>query len=121
MTNNEQVVIMYIPCGSDDEAAAIARALLHEGLIACANIYASRSLYRWQGEVADETEYVLFAKTTASRASAAARLVEEVHSYEIPAIVTIRADSVNDAYAHWVISEVAAGLALNSAGTGSES
>src|SRR5437764_15352629 len=120
MTDNEQVVIMYIPCGSDDEAASIARALLRESLIACANIYPSRSLYRWQGEVADEMEYVLFAKTTASQTEAASRRAEELHSYEVPAIVTIRADRVNDAYARWVIGEVAAGLPFSSAATGSE-
>jgi periplasmic divalent cation tolerance protein len=122
MTNNEQVVIMYVPCGGDEEAATIARALLREGLIACANIYASRSLYRWQGEVADETEYVLFAKTTASQADTAARLVEQLHSYDIPAIVTIRADSVNDAYAAWVAGELSnsTSLGLAPTGTGSE-
>lgn len=106
MSLDEKVVIMYVPCGTESEAARIAAILIEEHLIACANIYASRSIYKWEGELADETEYVMWAKTTSARSAAATRRSEELHSYNIPCILTLAPDSVNLAYESWVRATV---------------
>ncbi len=119
MSQSEEVVILYVPCGSEEEAARITSVLIEEGLIACGNIYSSRSLYRWQGKVADEAEYVLFAKTTPARANNAVRRIEQLHSYEVPCIATLKPASVNKAYAQWVSGEVSRNEPL--AGTGARS
>jgi len=95
-----------VPCGSEEEAARIAALLIQEHLVACANIYASRSLYRWEGKVADQTEHVLWAKTTVARAAAATRRIEKLHSYDTPCILTLSPDRVNEAFAAWVRGEV---------------
>jgi periplasmic divalent cation tolerance protein len=107
MSQEAQIIMIYVPCGSEDEAAGIASALLSERLIACANIYESRSLYMWEGKLADQKEYVLFAKTTPALVSKAEQRIGELHSYEVPCILAIRPDSVSDAYARWVAAEVA--------------
>jgi len=106
MAQNGKITIIYIPCGSEDEAAMIASTLLSERLIACANIHASRSLYMWEGRLADEIEYILLAKTTEARAPAAEQRAGELHSYEIPCILAIQADSAGEGYARWVTGEV---------------
>ena len=106
MSGTEQLIILYVPCGSEEEAAHIALELISEGLIACGNVHASRSLYRWQDKIADETEFVLWAKTTRARAEAAARRIQELHSYEIPCILTISPEAVNSSYEKWVAGEV---------------
>src|SRR5207248_8535321 len=49
MSQNRGVVLIYCPCGSEEEAVRIARELLDRRLIACANIHESRSLYFWKG------------------------------------------------------------------------
>jgi periplasmic divalent cation tolerance protein len=103
---DEQIAILYIPCGSEEEARTITETLLNEGLIACGNIYTSRSLYRWQGNLVDELEYVLFAKTTLQRAPQAELRVSELHSYSTPCIVTLRPESVNSSYSEWVGQQV---------------
>jgi periplasmic divalent cation tolerance protein len=97
---------LYVPCGSEEEAAALARELLSERLIACGNIYPSRSLYIWDGALADDTEYVLFAKTTIFRAATAALRIEELHSYEVPCVVTLAPAAANLAYSRWVAGQV---------------
>jgi periplasmic divalent cation tolerance protein len=106
MAPDEQITILYVPCGSEDEAAMIASTLLAERLIACANIHASRSLYMWEGRLADEIEYILVGKTTEARAPAAEKRVGELHSYEIPCIFAIQADSAGSGYARWAAGEV---------------
>jgi periplasmic divalent cation tolerance protein len=105
-TGNHNLVLIYSPCGSAEEAERLARALLEERLIACANIYESRSLYHWQGTVGDEREFVLVCKTALSRAQAACTMLERLHSYEIPCVMEIQPSSANQAFERWVSGEV---------------
>ena len=106
MTSEAKLALLYVPCGSEEEAVAIAKALLGEGLIACANICESRSLYMWEGELADEREFVLFMKTTVRRIDRARQLINDLHSYEVPCILAIEPTSANDAYVHWVFGQL---------------
>jgi periplasmic divalent cation tolerance protein len=106
MARDEQITIIYVPCGSEDEAVMIASTLLTERLIACANIHPSRSVYMWQSKLVNEIEYVLVAKTTRARSAAAVQRTGELHSYEIPCILTMQSDSVRADYARWVIGSV---------------
>jgi periplasmic divalent cation tolerance protein len=109
MATGTALRIIYIPCGSEDEARSISRALIERGLVACANIYPSRSIYRWKGEWADEVEHVVFAKTTADLAAEAAEAAEQLHSYEIPCVIVLVPTSANEAYVAWVTNEVRGG------------
>jgi len=111
------LILLYVPCGSEDEARRIAGLLLREHLIACGNIYESRSLYYWKGELADEPEQVLLCKTTPARAAAAATRIRQVHSYDSPCILRIEPASANHEYASWVHSEVSKGADLSSSAT----
>jgi periplasmic divalent cation tolerance protein len=106
MHSTTDIVILYIPCGSEVDAQTLSLTLLERGLIACANIYPSRSIYRWKGEVADQVEHVIFAKTTAALAEQAAAAAEQLHGYDIPCVLVFAPESANAAYARWVESEV---------------
>ncbi len=103
---DDPLVMLYVPCGSETEATGIGSRLLSERLIACANVYASRSLYVWNGEMADEQEMVLVCKTLASRAAEAAALIEQIHSYDVPCILRIVPAHANGEYYRWVSAEV---------------
>src|ERR1051325_1946686 len=49
--------VVLTTVSSDDEAVKLVRALLDKRLIACGTLLpGARSLYRWQGKVADERE-----------------------------------------------------------------
>jgi periplasmic divalent cation tolerance protein len=106
LTDSNGVVLIYVPCGSEDEALLVCRALLEERLVACGNIHQTRSVYRWKGEVTDEQEYVLICKTTRDRAFAAFRRARALHSYEVPCVLRIEPAEANYEYAAWVRSEL---------------
>ena len=108
MTSETVIRVLYIPCGSEADAHALARELIERRLIACANIHPSRSIYMWKGELADETEHVIFAKTTSRLAARAAAAAEKLHSYEVPCVLVLSPESANAPYASWVAGEVAA-------------
>jgi len=112
VSNDQELVIVYVPCGSEDEASHIASVLISEHLIACANIYASRSLCMWDGALVDGTEHVIWAKTTRRKVAAATKWIGELHSYDVPCILSFSPDSVNYRYASWLRGEVSGPIDL---------
>ena len=56
--------LIYMTASNDAEAQTIARILVQERLAACVNILSGmRSVYRWEGEIQEDDEVVLIAKT----------------------------------------------------------
>ncbi len=100
--------MIYVTCGSRDEAAKIARAVVGERLAACANIIdGMRSIYWWQGSVSEDDEIVLILKTTAERAGELTERVKQLHSYDVPCVVEIPLAGGNAAYLDWIVAETA--------------
>lgn len=98
--------LLYITASNPDEAATIGRALVEDGLVACANVIGPvRSIYRWEGAVQDEHEAVLIAKTTADRVEAVTVKVCELHSYTLPCVVAVPIVGGNAAFLNWVAAE----------------
>ncbi len=96
-------VVMMMTAGSAEEAAAIGKALVEERLVACCNIVPRiRSIYRWRGEVCDDAEALLIAKTRSELASEVIRRVRELHSYETPEAIALPIEAGLDAYLSWI-------------------
>ena len=106
MVKTADIIVLYVPCGSEDEAANIAAILISEGLIACGNIMVSRSLYNWHNSLVDEKEHILLCKTTQQAVESAQARIEQLHSYDTPCIISVEPASVNAAYAAWVSDQV---------------
>ncbi len=100
--------VVLITAPDEPEAARIGRALVDEGLAACVNLVPGiRSIYRFEGAVADEGEVLMIAKTRADRFAALRRRVEELHPYRVPEVVALAVPEVAPAYAAWVLEECA--------------
>ncbi|MCR4368638.1 MAG: divalent-cation tolerance protein CutA [archaeon] len=100
------MIILYVPCPSKKEAVNISRALINVGLIACANIVPSTSIYEWKGKLVFGKEFIIHAKTSAKKFGAAKKFVRSLHSYECPAILKIFAKA-NKEYVQWANLELA--------------
>ena len=94
-------IFIYITNPTKKEARKIARHLLCKKLIACANIFPIDSLYRLEGKIADEKEFVLIAKTKKEYFEKVKKEVEKIHPYDIPCIVKIPVSS-NEKYYKWL-------------------
>ena len=69
-------VAILITTSNAEEAAKIARVLVEEGLAACANIVGGvRSIYRWEGEVCDDSECLMVVKTVSANFDAVEKRV----------------------------------------------
>jgi len=101
-------VCVVLVTASDAEAAeALARAVVEEGLAACANVVGGVvSIYRWQGEVRRDAEVLVVMKTTADGAPALCDRVAALHPYEVPEALVVAVDGGYAPYLEWVRSEV---------------
>ena len=98
--------VVLITAGTAEEAAALAQVLVGERLAACVNIVGPiRSVYRWQGHVEDGAEHLLIAKTRTDLVEGLATRVKELHSYQVPEILSIPADYGWPPYLAWLSSE----------------
>jgi periplasmic divalent cation tolerance protein len=102
-----KVNFIYMTAGSKEEARKIGQELVVARLAACVNILDNmNSFYMWQGEVQDDTEVVIIAKTTEDRVPALIEKVSALHSYDCPCIVAIPVSGGNQAFLDWVAAEV---------------
>jgi periplasmic divalent cation tolerance protein len=102
-----EAVVVCISSAPDAAAAErIARTLVEERLVACANLVPGVvSVFRWEGEVRREDEVVLWMK---ARRSAVARLKErlpELHPYEVPELLVCEVQDGLERYCSWIVEE----------------
>jgi periplasmic divalent cation tolerance protein len=107
-----EIVIALSTCPDDQTAAAIAEALVREGLATCINrVGGVRSTYFWDGRLQDEGEILLIIKTCKSRLAELQARLEELHPYELPELVVLPVVGGNEAYLEWVRKGVNKGMA----------
>lgn len=84
-----------------EAAADIAETLVEERLAACVNRLGCHSTYRWEGEIHEEPEVVLLAKTTTEGYDDLRERVLALHPHDVPCIERFDEDDVLDAFADW--------------------
>lgn len=99
-----RLTAVLVTAGSEEQALAIARALVGEGLAACVNIVGpARSIYRWRDAVEDDREYLLIIKTRAALNLKVEQRVCELHSYEVPEVLGLDVDRGSAPYVKWLL------------------
>ena len=96
-----------ITAGSEEEAARIGRTLVEERLAACANMVPRHpvDLPRGKGKIRDEREFLIIVKTRTSLFEELERRVRELHSYEVPEIISFPVARGLPHYLEWVNAE----------------
>jgi len=98
-------VAAYITCRDEKEAEDISLILLEKRLIACANVFPCKSMYRWKGRVEKSKEFLIIAKTTASKKKEIVKEVKKAHSYDVPCINFLPVEIGNAEYGKWIEKE----------------
>jgi periplasmic divalent cation tolerance protein len=96
-------MIVFVTCGSEEEALNISRALVEEQLAACVNLISPvRSIYRWEGKVWDENEWLPIIKAQRKRFDELEKKVESLHSYSVPEIIALPIIAGSSSYLDWL-------------------
>lgn len=84
----------------------IAEALVERRLAACVKRSGPvRSVYRWQGSVQRDDEWLLSCVALAGRVEALAVAVRELHPHEVPEVLATPVVAGDPAYLDWVSAE----------------
>jgi periplasmic divalent cation tolerance protein len=106
MSDDQSMVLVYIVCKDTREAKNIGRRLLDQRLVGCVNIFPIESAYWWEGQVVDDSEAALIAKTVVANFERVKREVLACHSYSVPCILKLPVAEVEDRYLCWLRSEI---------------
>ena len=99
--------LVYITTGDMKEARSIGRTLIESKLAACVNIIDQmHSMYVWEGELQDDTEVILIAKTSEDCLDRLVTKVKSVHSYDCPCVIAWPIKAGNPAFLDWVGEQV---------------
>jgi periplasmic divalent cation tolerance protein len=96
-------IVVFVTTASEEEAARIGRAVVEDGLAACANVIPRiRSIFRWEGKVSDEQEALMLLKTRADLFDDLAKAVKRHHSYDVPEIIALPIGRGSADYLKWI-------------------
>jgi periplasmic divalent cation tolerance protein len=109
--------IVYITTKNRTEAHQIGSELVKLKLAACVNIIdGMESIYSWGGELQEDKECVLIAKTTYSNVGPLTKKVKQLHSYDVPCVISlnIAEQEGNEEYLDWLTGSVLPPLPVGS-------
>ena len=104
---SERLVALSTVANASD-AERISRALVEQGLAACVNVVPGVvSIYRWQGEVQKEQEFLLVIKTRSEVLERLRAALVALHPYEVPELVAWPIAAGHEPYLLWIDDSVA--------------
>jgi periplasmic divalent cation tolerance protein len=100
-------ILVLTTTDSSELAQEIACALVESHEAACVNIISGiRSIYRWEGSLFDEREYLLLIKSSKEKFDAIRATILLLHSYEVPEIIAVPITAGDSNYLAWLQSSV---------------
>ena len=105
MSHTDAVVVLTT-ISNEEEAVTLIKALLDRRLVACGTVQSgARSIYRWEGKIADEQEAVIMLKTRSGCVEGLRRAFAELHPYKVPELLAIPVTGGLERYLGWINSE----------------
>lgn len=96
-------IVVFVTASSEAEATKIGKCLVERGLVACVNILPGvRSIFQWEGKVAEEQECVLMAKTVSQAFDQVTTTVKSLHSYSLPEVIALPIQQGLPEYLSWI-------------------
>ena len=101
-------LLILCTCPDAGSAAAIARALVEERLAACVNrVPGLTSVYRWQGEIHEDSEVLLLVKTRRELFEPLRARLVALHPYDVPEVIALDITAGHAPYLEWLRTETA--------------
>jgi len=103
-----EMLVVFSTFANEDDAARVARTLVEERLIACANLLpGARSIYHFKGVVEDQREVVVLMKTRKQDWTAFLSRLHDLHPYDVPECIAVRVAAGAPKYMEWLESVLA--------------
>ena len=102
-----KVSLIYVTCPNKIEAQIIAKTLVQEKLISCANIINNvTSIFEYENKFHEEDEAILILKTLSIQFQKIEDRIIELHSYDIPCIIEVSASNSSKKFTDWLYNQL---------------
>ena len=100
-------IVVLTTVGTEEQAYLIAREIVARRQAACVNIFPGvRSIYRWKGKIRKDGELLLLIKTLEGEFDGVAATIRELHSYELPEILSFPVGQGDPGFLAWIAESV---------------
>ena len=102
-----EVCVVLVTVPDLDTGVILSRRVIQEHLAACGNVIPGlTSVYRWDGEIQEDSEALVLFKTTVEAMEALKKRVTELHPYDVPEFLAVPVTDGHEPYLRWVEGEV---------------
>ena len=99
----DAATVVLTTVGTEEQANEIASELVARRQAACVNIVPGvRSVYRWQGNICRDTEFLLVIKTLAAEYEQVEATIQELHSYDLPEVLSFEVRQGESGFLQWI-------------------
>ncbi|MDJ0511083.1 MAG: divalent-cation tolerance protein CutA [Crocosphaera sp.] len=100
---SSEFIAILTTTSRQEDAKAIAKTLLERKLAGCIQIIGPiTSHYYWQDELCQDEEWICLIKTHQKNYKTIETTIQEIHSYEIPEIISLPILEGSDSYLSWL-------------------
>lgn len=102
-----RVVLVTAP--NETVARSLVRQLVEERVVACGTIVPGvASIYRWDGDIQEDTEALVVFKATAGAMERLLSRVPELHPYDVPEVLALPVEAGHVPYLQWLVESTEA-------------
>lgn len=95
--------IVMVTVENPDQGSTIAHDLVEKRLAACVNIVPGlTSVFEWEGKIEVASEELLIIKTRRSLLEPLTNRIQELHSYDVPEIISLDITGSHEKYILWL-------------------
>jgi periplasmic divalent cation tolerance protein len=100
------LVQLITTVGSQEDGLALGRAAVEEHAAACVQVLGPlTSVYRWEGRVREDQEYLCLMTAPTERVDRLVQLVKARHPYDTPELTVVASEFVDQRYLAWAEAE----------------
>ncbi len=96
------LVLIQTTCADKTEGKTIAKALIDKKLAACVHMSEIESFYTWKDEFCCDEEILLNIKTKKENFKKIKKLIEKLHTYDVPEIIQIDISNTSKKYLNFM-------------------
>ncbi len=98
----QKIAVILSNFASQESAKTVAKQLMDENMITCANIMAPHyAIYPWDDQIQEEEETATLFKTPIEKQDALITRLRELHPYHLPPIIAYEAEA-SEEYVKWL-------------------
>jgi periplasmic divalent cation tolerance protein len=102
-------IVVLSTCGTEEEAAKLARMLVEARVAACVTIVpGARSVYRWQEAIESAAECLLIIKSSRPLFEPLRLALEKAHAYDVPELLALPVVEGSANYMNWLEGQLGA-------------